>query len=76
MNPTTPQLVRWLLSITKPVHPPLLVSLVCRIANLILDLVLFGLAAGGVVHLITVGDNVGAIGLALVATALAKAAFY
>lgn len=76
MNPTTPQLVRWLLSITKPVHPPLLLSLACRIVNLTLDLVLFGLAAGGVVNLITGGDNLGAIAVALVITALAKAAFY
>lgn len=76
MTPTTRELVRWLLSITKPVHPPLFVSLLCRIINLSLDLVLFGLAAGGVIHVMTGGDNFGSLVVALVIVALLKAAFY
>lgn len=76
MNITTRELVRWLLSITKPVHPPLLLSLFCRIVNLWLDLVLFALAAGGVIQMMTGGDNVGTLIAALVVVALLKAAFY
>ncbi|MFC5384733.1 thiol reductant ABC exporter subunit CydC [Aquamicrobium segne] len=75
-DPPLHDIVRWLLRITRPVHPLLLVSLLCRIINLLLDLVLFGLAAGGVVHMMTGGGNPGMLAAALVAVALSKAAFY
>ncbi len=75
-SPTLRELVSWLLSITKPVHAPLLFSLACRIFNLLLDLALFGLAAGGVVHLLTGGENFGVLLTAIVVIALLKASFY
>lgn len=75
-HPPLRDVVRWLLRITRPVHPLLLVSLLCRIINLSLDLVLFGLAAGGVVQMMTGGGDFGMFAAALVAVALSKAAFY
>lgn len=78
VSPSLPQLVRWLLGITRPVHPPLLASLACRIGNLTLDLALFATAAGGVVHLATGSGGGGGAGIfvALVVLAMAKAAFF
>ncbi|WP_103063982.1 ABC transporter ATP-binding protein [Actinomyces qiguomingii] len=50
---TTPgprlNLLRWLLSITRPALPPLLASTVCRVADQLLGVALFALAAHAVV---------------------------
>lgn len=76
-GPTLPELLRWLLSITRPVHPPLLVSLAFRVINLSLDLALFATAAAGVVTLIDGGDGVARLLITLVVLSLLKAgAFY
>ncbi len=45
-------LLPWLLSITRPVHAPLLFSTVMRIINLTADIVLFAVAGGGVAAVI------------------------
>lgn len=75
-DPSMRELVRWLLGITRPVHPPLLLSLLCRIANLSLDLALFATAAGGVVQIATGGGSVSKLMIVLIVLALAKASFY
>ncbi len=71
-TPSTYGLIRWLTSITRPVHPPLLVSSVLRCVNLGLELVLFGLA-GLLVASFASGHPVGGLLLWIVMVALAKA---
>lgn len=74
--PGLPGLLRWLLGITAPVHPPLLFSLACRVINLALDIALFATAAGGVVMLATTGGSVWKLVGILVVLSLAKAGGY
>lgn len=69
-------LLRWLLGITRPVHKPLLISAVCRILNLTLDLALFGTAAGGVIAIITGSGRTATIIIALVVLSLLKAGMF
>ena len=71
-TPSAYGLIRWLTSITRPVHPPLLVSSVLRCVNLGLELVLFGLA-GLLVASFASGHPVGGLLLWIVMVALAKA---
>ncbi|WP_054952268.1 amino acid ABC transporter ATP-binding/permease protein [Flaviflexus massiliensis] len=75
--PSVPQLLRWLLPITRPVHPPLLASTAFRIINLSLDLALFATAAAGTMRLMGGGGGLTRLILALVVLSLLKAgAFY
>lgn len=74
-TPSTYGLIRWLTSITRPVHPPLLVSSVLRCVNLGLELVLFGLA-GLLVASFASGHPIGGLLLWIVVVALAKALAY
>lgn len=75
-EPTLRELLAWLLGITRPVHAPLYASAALRIVNLSLDVVLFGLAAGGVIAAVTGASAPLPILLALVLCALAKATAY
>lgn len=76
-QPSLRELLRWLLGITRPVHPPLLVSAACRIVTLSLDLALFATAAGAVVQLARGSGNTAAMLGVLVLLALVRAtAFY
>ncbi len=65
-EPSLGNLLRWLLGITRPVHPPLLASLAFRVGNLSQDSALFATGASGVVRLATTGGSpwplVGALG--------------
>ncbi len=72
-EPSLRELLRWLLGITRPVHPPLLVSLFFRVVNLSLDVALFATAAGGAVQLATGGTETARFFAALVALSLGKA---
>lgn len=77
---TTPKLteiIKWLTSITKPVHKPLFISTCFRIINLIADFCLFAAAGGGVVALISGQTNPSTVFTALIVASLTKAiAFY
>lgn len=75
-SPTTPQLLRWLLRITAPVHGPLLVSLFFRVANLTLDLALFGTVAAGAIKLAVGGQGLTAYFTWIIVLALLKATAY
>ena len=48
--PTRRELVSWLLRVTRPVLTPLLGSTACRVADLLLGVGLFALAADAVVR--------------------------
>lgn len=76
MNPSIRSLIAWLTSITRPVHKPLFVSALLRIINLSLDIVLFGLAGGGVMALVTSSGSVGPLLGWLVLVSLLKAFAY
>ncbi|OMH75084.1 amino acid ABC transporter ATP-binding/permease protein [Corynebacterium pseudotuberculosis] len=52
MTPSLGSVVRWVLSITRPVHAPLYFSVVMRIIQLSLGILIFGLAVQGVVGII------------------------
>ena len=54
-EPSTCQVVRWLTSITRPVHPPLYFSALMRVVHLLADIGLFAMAAGGMVAVVTAG---------------------
>ena len=54
-EPSTCQVVRWLTSITRPVHPPLYFSALMRVVHLLADIGLFAMAAGGMVAVVTSG---------------------
>ena len=71
--PTTFGLIRWLTSITRSVHRPLLFSALMRIVTLSLDIVLFGLVAGGTVAIVTHAGHAPAIIGWLVVVAVVKA---
>lgn len=75
-SPTTPHLLRWLLGITAPVHGPLLVSLFFRVANLTLDLALFGTVAAGAIKLALGDQGVATYFTWIVVLALLKATSY
>lgn len=79
-NPTQPplkEIVKWLTTITKPVHKPLLISSVFRVINLVTDFILFAVAGGGVVALIGGHASTTTVFIALVIASLTKAlAFY
>lgn len=79
-NPTQPplkEIVKWLTTITKPVHKPLLISSVFRVINLVTDFILFAVAGGGVVALIGGYASTTTVFTALVIASLTKAlAFY
>lgn len=79
-NPTQPplkEIVKWLTTITKPVHKPLLISSVFRVINLVTDFILFAVAGGGVVALIGGHASTTTVFTALVIASLTKAlAFY
>ncbi|MFP7696478.1 ATP-binding cassette domain-containing protein [Trueperella sp. LYQ143] len=72
---TTPQLIRWLTAITRPVHKPLFFSAFMRIVNLSLEISLFAVMGAGVVALFY-GAASPIIFLGLVLIALAKAVAY
>ena len=74
-TPNTLGVIRWLTGITRPVHPPLLVSSVLRCINLGLELVLFGLA-GLLVASFASGHPISGLLLWIVVVALAKALAY
>ena len=74
-TPNTLGVIRWLTGITRPVHPPLLVSSVLRCINLGLELVLFGLA-GLLVASFASGHPIGGLLLWIVVVALTKALAY
>lgn len=76
MNPTIRELIGWLTSITRPVHKPLFVSAALRIVNLSLDIVLFGLAGGGVMALLTGSGSLPVLLAWLIAVSLLKAVAY
>ncbi len=76
MMVSTRELIRWLTSITRPVHGPLLFSATMRIVNLLLDICLFGLAGGGVAAVITGSSRLGWVLTALIVVALGKALAY
>ncbi|MDO5094907.1 MAG: ABC transporter transmembrane domain-containing protein, partial [Propionibacteriaceae bacterium] len=75
MKPTTLEIVRWLTGITRPVHGPLLVSLMLRCISLSLDLVLFGLA-GWTIAAFASGHEAGTMLWWIVVVAVAKALAY
>lgn len=75
-SPTLRQLLIWLTGITRPVHKPLYVSTIFRIINLTLDIVLFGLAGGGVVAIVADSARAWPIFLWLVVVAIVKATAY
>lgn len=75
-SPSLRELLRWLLGITRPVHPPLLVSTLLRIINLSLDLALFATAASGVVRIVDGGAGLGRTIITLVVLSLLKAAAF
>ncbi|MCS4484896.1 ABC transporter ATP-binding protein/permease [Gleimia sp. 6138-11-ORH1] len=76
-QPSLKEIVKWLTSITKPVHKPLLISSVFRIINLVTDFLLFAVAGGGVVALILNQANATTVFTALIVASLTKAiAFY
>lgn len=54
-EPSTCQVMRWLTSITRPVHPPLYFSALMRVVHLLADIGLFAMAAGGMVAVVTAG---------------------
>lgn len=74
-QPSLRGLLRWLTGITRPVHPPLLLSTVFRCINLSLDVVLFGLAGGGVAAIVN-GAAPAPVFAWLVVVALVKASAY
>ena len=47
-EPTTSELVRWLMSITQPVHRPLLASTAMRVIQMLLDVALFATAGAAI----------------------------
>lgn len=75
-DPALRPLLRWLLGITRPVHGPLLISALCRIINLCLDLALFATAAGGVMAVMTGSDHVMLVIVSLVVLSLVKAGMF
>lgn len=72
-QPSLKELLKWLTSITRPVHKPLYISTVFRILNLCLDIALFALAGAGVAAAITSRTALTSWLVALVLVALAKA---
>ncbi|MEZ7897916.1 MAG: thiol reductant ABC exporter subunit CydC [Flaviflexus sp.] len=75
MRPTTIELLRWLSSITRPVHGPLFLSTLLRIIKQVCDLLLFGLA-GWTVMEVAGGRSLGPLFALLILIALVKAAAY
>lgn len=75
MRPTTLGIVRWLTGITRPVHGPLLLSLMLRCISLSLDLVLFGLA-GWTIAAFASGRAAGTVLWWIIVVAVAKALAY
>lgn len=75
-QPTTRELLTWLLGITRPVHKPLFVSAVCRIVNICLDIALFAIAAAGVMMVAIEDADLTQLLIVLVVLSLAKAGFY
>ena len=74
-DPRLATLLRWLTSITKPVHFPLLISTVFRFAYLSLEMLLFGIAGWGIVR-IAEGAPVAPLLAIIVAVAVVKAFSY
>lgn len=73
--PSSREILRWLLGITRPVHGPLYISTLLRILNLSLDIVLFALAGGGAAAIVS-GAKAMPIFFWLVVVSLAKATAY
>lgn len=76
MTPSLRGLISWLTSITRPVHKPLFISAALRIVNLSLDIVLFGLAGGGVMALVSGSGSITTLLMWLVIVSLLKAIAY
>ncbi|VEI13315.1 ABC transporter ATP-binding protein [Trueperella bialowiezensis] len=75
-EPSVKQILRWLTSITRPVHAPLLASTMFRFAYLTLEILLFGVAGWGVAK-IAQGEGSAHLLLWLVVIAVVKAlSFY
>ncbi len=74
-TPSTPDLIRWLTGITRPVHPPLLISAILRCINLGLELVLFGLT-GAIVASSASGHPLNGLMLWIIVAAVGKALAY
>lgn len=74
-TPSTPDLIRWLTGITRPVHPPLLISAILRCINLGLELVLFGLT-GAIVASSASGRPLSGLMLWIIVAAVGKALAY
>lgn len=74
-TPSTPDLIRWLTSITRPVHPPLLISAMLRCINLGLELVLFGLT-GAIVASSASGHPLNGLMPWIIVAAVGKALAY
>ncbi|AKK12007.1 amino acid ABC transporter ATP-binding/permease protein [Corynebacterium uterequi] len=68
-------ILRWLLGVTRPVHPPLLASALLRCLNLGLGVVMFGLAGYAVASAFDGSLRLAAFGW-LIAAAIAKAVAY
>ncbi|MFY9263258.1 MAG: ABC transporter ATP-binding protein [Actinomycetaceae bacterium] len=74
-EPSTGQIVRWLTTITRPVHFPLVISTLFRFVYLSLEMVLFGYAAWTIVRAVQ-GQPLGGALWILVGMALTKALAY
>ena len=74
-TPSTPDLIRWLTGITRPVHTPLLISAILRCINLGLELVLFGLT-GAIVASSASGHPLNGLMLWIIVAAVGKALAY
>ena len=75
-EPSLRELSKWLTSATHPVHGFLYVSTFFRILSLSLDVLLFGLAAGGVALIALGGGDAGNLLVWLILVAVLKAICY
>ena len=75
-EPSLRELSKWLTSATHPVHGFLYVSTFFRILSLSLDILLFGLAAGGVALIALGGGDAGNLLVWLILIAVLKAICY
>ncbi|WP_041479331.1 amino acid ABC transporter ATP-binding/permease protein [Corynebacterium ulcerans] len=73
MPPSLGEVVRWVLSITRPVHAPLYFSIVMRIIQLSLGIMIFGLAAQGVGGIVIGTDRITPVLVTLAVLACIKA---
>ncbi|AKE41749.1 ABC-type multidrug transport system, ATPase and permease component [Corynebacterium kutscheri] len=76
MTPSLKEVVRWVLSLTRPVHTPLYFSIVMRIIQLSLGIMIFGLAVQAVVTVIMGANQITSTLITLTVLAAIKALVY